>query len=211
MDGRVLRPIATGCTLISAATLAPAVVARLGGDLYLGIGTSLVLVAVSILVVRSQVLGIIGARPSSQHAEGWPLDAGAPREVKSLGGPSVVLLAHALFGWSLASLAVAVSADAIRILAAEILVVVMLLVTLTYERLSRKNPGEPRESRVEAGRDQLLLISWGLFGYLALLVSLGGDVPRSLVAVFSLAFYGVFVVFAGIFLRWRKNLRSSLA
>jgi hypothetical protein len=68
---------------------------------------------------------------------------------------------------------------------------------------------EPRESRVEAGRDQLLLISWGLFGYLAFLSSVGTVLPNPTLAASSITFFTVLFGIAAAFLRWRKSPRAG--
>src|SRR6267378_4400463 len=71
-DRRVLRPIVIGSLLLAVAPVALRAVVFLGGDPYLAVGTALGILAVTILVVRSQVLKVIGAKPGARHAEGWP-------------------------------------------------------------------------------------------------------------------------------------------
>jgi len=163
----------------------------------------------AILVVYSQVLKVVGVKPAAGHVGGWPIVGGVPHEAKDLGGPIQVVLGHALVGSLLAWLAVAFSSDAALILAAETLIVVMLVITLGYVRISRKDLAGHTDRRVEAGRTQLLLISWGLFGYLAFLLSVGTALQPSTLAVNTLAFFAVFFVFAAAFLRWRRQTHSA--
>jgi hypothetical protein len=175
------------------------------------IGIGLGILAVTILVVRSQVLKVIGGKAAAGPVQGWQVVGRVPREARDLGGPIQVVLTHGLFGSVLAWLAVALSSDAARILAAEILVVVMLVVTLGYVRISREDLAGHTDRRVEAGRTQLLLISWGLFGYLAFLLSVGTAMQPPTLAMETLAFFTVFFVFAAAFLRWRRQAHSSPA
>ena len=208
MEPRVLRPIVMASLLLALATVASGIVARLGGDPYVGVGVALGLVVVTVLTVRSEVLKIIGPRPTAQRAEGWPIIAGEIREVRDPRGLAAVVLAHALFGSVLAWFAVALSTDAVRVLAAETLVVLMLAITLAYARLPMEDPDQPGAHRIQAGRDQLLLISWGLFGYMAFLVSVGTALSPPILAAVSFAFFTAFFILAASFLRWRRGSRS---
>src|SRR5439155_1264917 len=82
------------------------------------------------------------------------------------------LRAHCLWGF-LGGAGLRLSTGALAILAAEVLVLVMLVVTLTYVPFSTGINGHARNRIAGVGRSQLLLISWGLVGYLAFLVAVG--------------------------------------
>src|SRR5207245_681793 len=60
MDRRVLRPIMIGSLLLAAATIAPRIIAFVTNDTYLNVGVSVSILIVTVLVVRSQVLKVIG-------------------------------------------------------------------------------------------------------------------------------------------------------
>src|SRR5437016_4687421 len=64
MDRRVLVPIETGCLLLLAAIVASNLIFALGGDRYIAASIILITLAVTVMVVRWQVLEIIGPKPA---------------------------------------------------------------------------------------------------------------------------------------------------
>jgi len=64
MDRRVLVPIETGCLLLLAAVVASNLIFALGGDRYIAASVTLIALAVTVMVVRWQVLEIIGPKPA---------------------------------------------------------------------------------------------------------------------------------------------------
>ena len=62
MDRRVLVPIETGCLLLLAAVVASNLIFALGGDRYIAASVTLIALAVTAMVVRWQVLEIIGPK-----------------------------------------------------------------------------------------------------------------------------------------------------
>ena len=65
MDRRVLVPIETGCLLLLAAVVASNLIFALGGDRYIAASVTLIALAVTAMVVRWQVLEIIGPKPAA--------------------------------------------------------------------------------------------------------------------------------------------------
>src|SRR5438034_2827193 len=63
MDRRVFRPIMIGSLLLAAATIAPRLIAFVTNDTYIAVGVSVSILIVTVLVVRSQVLKVIGSPP----------------------------------------------------------------------------------------------------------------------------------------------------
>src|SRR5256885_17123955 len=64
MDRRVLVPIETGCLVPRAAIVASNLMFALGGDRYVAASLTLIALAVTVMVVRWQVLEIIGPKPT---------------------------------------------------------------------------------------------------------------------------------------------------
>jgi len=73
MDQRVLRPIMIGSLLLAAATIAPRLIAFVTNDTYIDVGVSVSILIVTVLVVRSQVLKVIGSPPRPPHVGVWPI------------------------------------------------------------------------------------------------------------------------------------------
>ena len=64
MDRRVLVPIETGCLLLLAAIVASNLIFALGGDRYIAASVTLIALAITVIIVRWQVLEIIGPGPA---------------------------------------------------------------------------------------------------------------------------------------------------
>ena len=111
---------------------------------------------------------------------------------------------HTVYGAFLAELGLRLSTGALAILAAEVLVLVMLVVTLAYVRFSTGINGHARNRIAGVGRSQLLLISWGLFGYLAFLVAVGSALSPPALAESTLGFFAILFILAAAFLRSRR-------
>src|SRR5436309_319875 len=137
MDRRVFRPLMTGSLPLSAATIAPRLIAFVTNDTYIAVCVSVSILIVTVLVVRSQVLKVIGPPPKPPHVGEWPIVSGGPQDTRELGGPAGVAFAHTVYGAFLAELGLRLSTGALGILAAEFLVLVMLLATLAYGRFSK--------------------------------------------------------------------------
>jgi len=204
MDRRVLRPIMTGSLLIAAATIGPRLIAFVTTDTYLDVGVSASILIVTVLVVRSQVLKVIGPPPRPAPTGEWPIVGGGPQDTTELGGWAGVAFAHTVYGAFLAELGLRLSTGALGILAAEVLVLVMLVGTLAYVRLSKGINGRARNRIVALGSSQLLLISWGLFGYLAFLVGVGIGLSPPALAASTMGFFAILFILAAAFLRSRK-------
>ena len=86
MDRRVLRPIMIGSLLLAAATIAPRLIAFVKNDTYLDVGVSVSMLIVTVLVVQSQVLKVIGSPPRRPHVGEWPIVSGGPQDTRELGG-----------------------------------------------------------------------------------------------------------------------------
>src|SRR2546427_330886 len=112
--------------------------------------------------------------------------------------------AHTVYGAFLAELGLRLSTGVLGILAAEVLVLVMLVVTLAYLRFSKGTNGHARNRIAGAGRSQLPLISWGLFGYLAFLVAVGSALSPPALAESTLGFFAILFILAAAFLRSRR-------
>ena len=65
MEPRVLVPIETGCLLLLAAVVASNLIFVLGGDRNVAASVTLIALAVTAMVVRWQVLEIIGPKPAA--------------------------------------------------------------------------------------------------------------------------------------------------
>ena len=63
-DRRVLVPIEAGCLLLLAAIVPSNLIFALGGDRYIAASVTLIALAVAVMVVRWQVLEIIGPKPA---------------------------------------------------------------------------------------------------------------------------------------------------
>jgi len=204
MDRRVLRPIMIGSLLLAAATIAPRIIAFVTNDTYLNVGVSVSILIVTVLVVRSQVLKVIGSPPRPPHVGEWPIVSGGPQDTRELGGSAGVAFVHTVYGAFLAELGLRLSTGALGILAAEVLVLVMLVVTLAYVRFMKGINGHARNRIAGVGRSQLLLISWGLFGYLAFLVAVGSALSPPVLAESTLGFFAILFILAAAFLRSRR-------
>src|SRR5207244_1288300 len=204
MDRRVLRPIMIGSLLLAAATIAPRLISFITNDTYLNVGVSVSILVVTVLVVRSQVLKGIGSPPRPPHVGEWPIVSGGPQDARELGGSAGVAFVHTAYGAFLAELGLRLSTGALGILAAEVLVLVMLVVTLAYVRFSEGINGHARNRIAGVGRSQLLLISWGLFGYLAFLVAVGSALSPPALAESTLGFFAILFILAAAFLRSRR-------
>src|SRR5438128_534380 len=100
MDRRVLRPIMIGSLLLAAATIAPRLIAFVTNDTYLDVGVSVSILIVTVLVVRSQVLKVIGSPPRPPHVGEWPIVSGGPQRHERIGRiRGDRLRAHCLWGF----------------------------------------------------------------------------------------------------------------
>src|SRR6058998_2718735 len=204
MDRRVLRPIMTGSILLALATIAPRLLAFVTSDTYLDVGVSVSILIVTVLVVRSQVLKVIGSPLKPPHVGEWPIVSGGPQDSRELGGPAGVMFGHTVYGAFLAELGLRLSTGALGILAAEVLVLVMLVITLAYARFSKGINAHARNRIAGVGRSQLLVISWGLFGYLAFLIAVGTALSPPAIGESTLAFFAILFILAAAFLRSRR-------
>src|SRR5205809_648070 len=98
MDRRVLRPIMIGSLLLAAATIAPRLIAFVTNDTYLDVGVSVSILIVTVLVVRSQVLKVIGSPPRPPHVGEWPIVSGGPQDTRELGGSAGIAFVHTVYG-----------------------------------------------------------------------------------------------------------------
>src|SRR5436309_14889354 len=86
MDRRVFRPIMIGSLLLAAATIAPRLIAFVANDTYIAASVSVGILIVTVLVVRSQVLKVVGPPPGPPHVGEWPIVSGGPQDTRELGG-----------------------------------------------------------------------------------------------------------------------------
>src|SRR2546422_8189246 len=86
MDRRAFRPITIGSLLLAAATIAPRLIAFVTNDTYIAVGVSVGILIVTVLVVRSQVLKVIGPPPWAQHVGEWPIVGGGTQDTSEFGG-----------------------------------------------------------------------------------------------------------------------------
>src|SRR2546428_6250256 len=137
--------------------------------------------------------------------QGHRMGAGA-RKPKRLAAELAAILAHLAFGGVLAGFALTLSEGALGILAAEMIVFLMLMVTLSYvwnfrgERLDAI-----REGPIGISRSYLLFLTWAGLGYLAVLLSIGPVSSPSEFIGFLFGFWALFVVFLISFVIWRRQ------
>src|SRR5213594_5221842 len=86
MDRRAFRPITIGSLLLAAATIAPRLIAFVTNDTYIAVGVSVSILIVTVLVVRSQVLKVIGSPPRPPRVGGWPIVCGGAGGASGVGG-----------------------------------------------------------------------------------------------------------------------------
>ncbi len=118
------------------------------------------------------------------------------------------IVAHVALGSFLAAYALTLSAESLEILAAESLVILMLVLTLVYMHnfgWVRRGPAGTRAGPVGVSRGYLLLLMWAVLGFLAVLVSLGSALSPSDFVDFLLAWWALAAFFFAVFAVWRRQ------
>jgi len=116
--------------------------------------------------------------------------------------------AHVTLGSALAAYALTLSKAALEILAAETLVFLMLLVTLSYVRNASEQHAVPIQGGSAAvSRGYLIFLMWAGLGYLAVLLSVGPAFSASAFIVFLFGFWALVAIFLVALVLWRRQKR----
>ncbi len=124
----------------------------------------------------------------------------------------VNVLLHVVLAGIIGAVGVALSVEALGILAAAAIVFVMLLVSAAYFRaFGSKSVGQGRQGPIGLSRGYMLFVSWLILGYLAVLLLVGAKLSPSDFVIALAGFYVLFVVFVGLILVWGKQRRREAA